>query len=162
MLARLGPRRGLAIDLGCGVGSWTRILANWQFETVGLDWAPQAIASARRASPHLSYALHDFTRPDIDAIPGTAKADLITARLTLHVLPRPHSIMAWARTRWLRPGGRFHLMVPITADRTDRTGFTERELMVLCDGWKVLDRWYLAGHRDTKTACLLLAPEKLM
>jgi SAM-dependent methyltransferase len=47
-LADLPP--GRALDLGCGKGDNALKLAKWGWRVVGVDWAPTAIALARRAA----------------------------------------------------------------------------------------------------------------
>ncbi|WP_180931204.1 methyltransferase domain-containing protein [Streptomyces sp. AJS327] len=157
--ARLGRGGdGLVVDVGCGTGVFTRLLANWGYTTLGLDWDAEQVSLARRASPPtIRYAQHDFTR---DTMPGDPPfpprtVDLITTRLSLHCLPRPLTWTTWARHRWLRPGGRLYVMTALS-DGTTPVGLTDAALDAICDGWQVLHQWQLAQTHGRPTHCLLL------
>jgi SAM-dependent methyltransferase len=97
-------RRDRAVDLGCGPGHTTRLLAEVSRagRTLGLDASDRYLATARAATtdPGVGYAVHDVTHLPL---PG-APADVVYARLVLAHLPEP---LALARA-WLtqvRPGG---------------------------------------------------------
>jgi SAM-dependent methyltransferase len=100
------PPPRLAVDLGCGPGHTTALVAasSGAPRTVGLDRSDRFLAAARDRYPHLEFAVHDVTRPPFPARP----ADLIYARFLLAHLPGPAGqARAWARE--LRPGGRLVL-----------------------------------------------------
>jgi SAM-dependent methyltransferase len=93
-----------ALDLGCGPGHTTRLLAAVARprRTVGLDGSERYLAHARAATaePSVDYVRHDVTTLPL---PG-APADAIYARLLLAHLPDPLGLVE----RWhsqLRPGG---------------------------------------------------------
>jgi SAM-dependent methyltransferase len=106
------PSIDVALDLGCGPGFTTRLLAETLRcrRVVGLDSSSSFIEAARStATPGVSFELHDVTAlplpVDVDAI------DLIYSRLLLTHLPRPGELVA----RWideLRPGGLLLLEEP--------------------------------------------------
>ena len=49
LLSRVPARRGRALDVGCGAGRWSRLLADEGFQTVGIDLQPDLIeANGRR------------------------------------------------------------------------------------------------------------------
>jgi trans-aconitate 2-methyltransferase len=96
-----------ALDLGCGPGFTTRLLAEVcaPRELVGLDASPAHVERARAAAPPgASFHVHDVTRMPLPGGP----ADLIHARLLLAHLREPERLAL----RWhgaLRPGGRLLL-----------------------------------------------------
>ena len=91
------PGAGTALDLGCGPGNTTRLLAEVARprSTLGLDSSERYVAAARAGTddPAVSFACHDVTSLPL---PG-APADVVYARLLLAHLPdaRP----------WPRGGG---------------------------------------------------------
>lgn len=88
---------GLALDLGCGPGFTTRLIADTVEcdRAMGLDSSQSFVALAQRAhaSNRVSFLVHDVT-----SIPFPAgKADLIFCRLLLTHLKEPESAAArWA------------------------------------------------------------------
>jgi SAM-dependent methyltransferase len=97
----------LALDLGCGPGTTTGLVAEVTgAETVlGLDTSEPFLRAARAsATPHTFFALHDVAATDFP----TRAADLVYARLLLAHLPEAAAVA----TRWadqLAPGGRLLL-----------------------------------------------------
>ena len=106
--ARVIGRRTLAVDLGCGPGHTTRLLADVVAaeRTVGLDESPRFVSTAteRFRDAHVEFAVHD-----VKQIPfPTGAADVIYARLVLAHFPEPEQFV----TRWasqLAAGGRLLL-----------------------------------------------------
>ena len=93
----------LAVDLGCGPGYTTRLLAEVTqcSQAIGLDSSEHFLSLARMIAPaHLSFVRHDVTQ-----IPfPTGPCDLIFCRLLLTHLQDPLSVLE----RWgtqLRPQG---------------------------------------------------------
>jgi trans-aconitate 2-methyltransferase len=98
--APLQPR--LALDLGCGPGHTTALVALVlePARTVGLDASPAYVERARQAYPTLEFRRHDVTQPF--SLPDP---DLVYARFLLAHLPDPETLVAaWAAQ--LAPGGR--------------------------------------------------------
>jgi trans-aconitate 2-methyltransferase len=98
------PAPRLALDLGCGPGASTRLLAEvtGARRTVGVDTSTAflEIASGRRR-PGVTFVEHDATSVPL---PG-APAELISCRLLLAHVPDPAAtVRAWATQ--LAPGGR--------------------------------------------------------
>lgn len=93
----------LAVDLGCGTGHTTRLLASvlGPRRTVGLDQSASFVARATGAAPPgVGFAVHDVTTVPFPAGP----ADLCFCRLLLSHLPDPAAVLAaWATQ--LAPGG---------------------------------------------------------
>jgi len=63
------------LDVGCGIGIGTNILAHWGCRVVGLDRDAEAIRAARAFYPELSFEVWDITRgPVVMDQAGTAEA----------------------------------------------------------------------------------------
>jgi cyclopropane fatty-acyl-phospholipid synthase-like methyltransferase len=57
-----GDALGRALDLGCGRGQFTPMLARHGWKAVGLDLVPQAVEAARRKGPpEVDYVVGDVT-----------------------------------------------------------------------------------------------------
>jgi SAM-dependent methyltransferase len=98
-----GPTPGLAVDLGCGTGHTTRLVADVlkPDRTLGLDQSALFVAlAARSPEPGIGFAVHDVTRVPFPCPP----ADVYYGRLLLSHLPDPGAVLAaWATQ--LAPGG---------------------------------------------------------
>jgi SAM-dependent methyltransferase len=105
-VASSGPvHGGTALDLGCGPGHSTALLAaaSGAAEVVGLDRSPAFVAAARRTYPSVCFRCHDVTQP----LPAPAPT-LVLARLLLAHLADPAArARSWAAQ--LAPGGRLLL-----------------------------------------------------
>ena len=113
-------RPGLAVDVGCGPGYTTRLIADVlrPRRTVGIDRSEAFITEARRAGGNnVSYLVHDAA-----AVPfPVGPADLIYARFVATHLGDPTvTIRSWATQ--LVPGGRLLL------DETDSISTANRVL----------------------------------
>jgi trans-aconitate 2-methyltransferase len=86
----------LAVDLGCGTGHTTRLLAEVlrARRTVGLDQSASFVAlAAADAPPGIDFAVHDVTAVPFPCPP----ADLLSCRLLLSHLADPAgALAAWA------------------------------------------------------------------
>jgi trans-aconitate 2-methyltransferase len=128
-LADAAPRSPrLALDLGCGPGASTRLLAaaTGARRTVGIDTSlPFLELAASRTGPGLTFVHHDaMTVP----LPG-APADLVYCRLLLAHVPDPAAtVRAWATQ--LAPGGRL-LVDEMEAIDTDHPVLADYEAVVL-------------------------------
>ncbi len=106
LLRRVGAVVGGAIDVGCGPGYTTELLAGmlrpaW---TVGLDRSARLVAEARARLPALRFVEHDVTVEPFPAPP----AGVVYARFLLTHLPDPAAaVRTWAGA--LAPGGRLVL-----------------------------------------------------
>ena len=107
-----GRPPGLAVDLGCGTGHTTRLVAEvlQPDRALGLDQSEFFVAlAAGSAGPAVGFAVHDLTRVPFPCPP----ADLCYGRLLLSHLPDPGAVLAaWATQ--LAPGGL------LLADEVDR------------------------------------------
>lgn len=95
---------GVALDLGCGPGFSTRLVADvtGAHRTIGLDASDDYLGRAReQARAGIEFVRHDVTELPLPQAP----VDLIFARLVLAHLRHPvHHLRAWATQ--LAPGGR--------------------------------------------------------
>lgn len=98
----LDPQSGMRVlDLGCGTGDLTALIASSGAEVEGMDASAEMIAEARAKYPGLPFEVADAqdfrTSPSYDAVFSNA---------ALHWMKRPADVI---RGVWdaLRPGGRF-------------------------------------------------------
>jgi trans-aconitate 2-methyltransferase len=99
----LNETPSLVVDLGCGPGCTTHLLANvlQAEQVIGLDLSPSFIAFAQKtATSHVSFVCHDTTIVPFPIGP----ANLLYCRFLLTHLHSPQSIVErWATQ--LQPGG---------------------------------------------------------
>ena len=111
-LSQVPPQPRLAIDLGCGPGFTTRVIAETlkARETVGLDTSERFLAMARSApADGVTFARHDITQAPFP----TAAADVMFCHFLLpHIADASGALRTWASQ--LRPAGL--LLVDETAD----------------------------------------------
>jgi SAM-dependent methyltransferase len=111
-----GDRR-IVLDLGCGPGHTTVMLASAfpGAQVLGIDSSPAFVAEASAAgAPGCRYAVADVTRPPL---PG-APADVIYSRFLVVHLADPRAALAmWAGQ--LRPGGVLVVEEPEHIDTDD-------------------------------------------
>lgn len=102
-----------AIDIGCGRGVVTRILAR-RFPAsrfTGLDFAPEAIDWARQEAEREGLENAQYVVQDAATFGGPPRFDLVTAFDAVHDQAHPRRVLRGIR-KALRPGGVF-LMVDI-------------------------------------------------
>lgn len=119
---------GRVLDLGCGPGSDTDVLASRGFDVVGLDvTAPflRAAAERRTESPDEDDGDAAFVQGDMRSLPFAAQTfDGIWGSASFHHVPREQASDAVAELRRvLREGGRLFLSVkraPTGSETGDR------------------------------------------
>jgi ubiquinone/menaquinone biosynthesis C-methylase UbiE len=97
------------LDVGCGTGSISLMLAEASYTVTGIDYAPGMIevarAKATAANTSVAFDVQDGSSPDFPP----ASFDAIVCRQTLWALPdRRAALSNWATL--LRPGGRLILV----------------------------------------------------
>jgi ubiquinone/menaquinone biosynthesis C-methylase UbiE len=103
-LGRIPERCGRALEIGCGTGSFTRLLAGRAEKVLAVDLSPQMIRLARERSK--LYPNIDFVRSDVMACEfGDNQFDCIVTLTTLHHLP-VETVLRRIR-KALKPGGVF-------------------------------------------------------
>jgi len=110
-LGLLPPIRGLqGLDLGCGEGSNTRLLAQRGARMRALDVAPTFIRHARAAEAAAPLGI-DYVVGDATALPyPDADFDFLTAFMVLMDVPDLAAVLREAH-RVLRPGGFFQFSI---------------------------------------------------
>ncbi|MFR9728136.1 class I SAM-dependent methyltransferase [Saccharopolyspora sp. MS10] len=102
----LRPAPGPVLDVACGAGRWTRVLAEQvgPDRVLGLDAAAPLLELAREAVPGVL-----FTEGDARALPfPDGFLGAVNCSDALHVLPDPHRVIAEV-ARCLHPAGTFTL-----------------------------------------------------
>ncbi len=91
-----------ALDIGCGTGAFSRLLATHSERVLALDLSPNMIGLARERSarfPNIDFRVADVTAMELPA----GKFDCIATIATLHHLPAEEVLSKLKRA--LRPGG---------------------------------------------------------
>ena len=114
LLFHLPPRGGRAVDLGCGTGVQTQLLAERYDEVLAVDLSAPMVEHARR---HRSRPNVDYRRGDLrDVAPGQdGRFDLVFSAYTLHHVAELDSALHRMRSL-VRPGGQV-LLVDLVDER---------------------------------------------
>jgi SAM-dependent methyltransferase len=155
-------RPGRLLDLACGVGYGTRLLADRGapgVEALGVDLSPAAIAYASRryAGPRIGFASSDaleFSDPQ--------GFDTIVSIETIEHLPAPEAFVAHL-VRLLRPGGILVASVPTTpsvdANPHHLHDFSERSFRRLLAPHRLVERDALVQDQPFAPAAILARRE---
>jgi len=97
------------VDLGCGPGNLTALLADrWpDAEILGLDSSPEMVAAARMAEPRVSFDVADLRA----WAPPAGSVDVLVSNATLQWVPG-HLELLPRLVEAVRPGGWFAFQVP--------------------------------------------------
>ena len=140
------------LDLGCGSGTFTGLLADRGYRASGLDISPRLIALARRKFPAIDFDEGDAENLPIDA----SQYDGVLLSGLVHHFPDPRRLAAEV-FRVLKPGGHFvafdpNRMNPFMWLYRDRAspfysplGVTENERPLLA--WRIAEVFRNAGFR---------------
>lgn len=127
------------LDVGCGVGRWSRLLAARGALVTGVDLSPTMIAQAqqRAAAEGLSGRCH-FRVQDLSHLDVGERFDLVLGVTVLQHILDAHALRAalMAMTAHLAPGGRMILLEAaptVRVDRCDSTIFRARQRDVYLD-----------------------------
>ncbi|MBI2567083.1 MAG: methyltransferase domain-containing protein [Candidatus Schekmanbacteria bacterium] len=111
LLARLRDRPAApVVDLGCGSGELTRLLAElWPAAVVtGVDSSAEMLA---RAGEHAILGRLSWLRADIATWSSEQPVDLLFSNAALHWVPR-HEVQIPRLAAMVAPGGRFAVQMP--------------------------------------------------
>jgi ubiquinone/menaquinone biosynthesis C-methylase UbiE len=132
-----------ALEVGCGTGRFTRLLAGRARKVVAVDLSPQMIRLARQYSaayPHIEYVLGDAMRLSLPA----ESFDCIASLATLHHLPMEQALSKMKNT--LKPNG-----VLIIHDLVADDGLVDRVRTALAYPATVAKRFWRRGRlRDAR------------
>jgi demethylmenaquinone methyltransferase/2-methoxy-6-polyprenyl-1,4-benzoquinol methylase len=122
-LARFRPR-GDILELACGTGLWTRILASHAHRLTAVDAAPEMIAQNQS---RLAGAAVEYVEADLfEWQPQPAGYDLCFFAFWLSHVPESRFETFWRMVATaLRPGGRVFF---IDSDRSDRSTASDHRL----------------------------------
>jgi SAM-dependent methyltransferase len=105
--------RSRVLDVGCGVGRWSRLLAARGASVLGVDLSPTMIAQAQRRSAAEGLAGRcRFRVEDLSTLDTGEEFDLVLGVTVLQHILDPHAVRAAlaAMTAHLAPGGRMILL----------------------------------------------------
>jgi SAM-dependent methyltransferase len=121
-----------ALDVGCGVGRWSRILARRGAHVTGIDLSPTMISQARRRTTQAGLIERcRFITQDLSALEANERFDLILGVTVLQHILDPVALRAAVErmTDHLAEGGRMVLLEAAPsrlASRCDSTIFKAR------------------------------------
>ena len=101
------PQNGRVLEIGCGAGTLTRMMAERAKEVIALDLAPQMLAIAKTRSSkftNISYFENDFMSWDF----AEESFDFIASVATLHHLPFEDALTRMKRA--LKVGGEIFIL----------------------------------------------------
>lgn len=119
LFGRLGadPRRGTCVEVGCGPGRMTGVLAERFDRVVAVDVSNGMLERARAAvaAPNVDFRLVSGDR--LDSVEGGI-ADTLVCYLVLQHLPERRVVLSYLREfgRVLSPGGSAFVQLPVLRD----------------------------------------------
>lgn len=133
-----------ALVVGCGYGGDAELLASRGFRTTAFDFAPTAIAGARRRYPasEVSYLV-----ADVLDLPHEWQGtfDLVVESLTVQSMPpEQHAVAARNIAALVAPGGTLLVLATTREEQSEVTGppwpLTRGEVEMFADGDLVMHR----------------------
>jgi 2-polyprenyl-3-methyl-5-hydroxy-6-metoxy-1,4-benzoquinol methylase len=105
----LPATRGRALDIGCGTGSLSIVLAGLGYTVTGIDFSPEMIAQAEAKAKASGYAIEFHIMDGANPQFPPQQFDVILCRHLLWTLPEPHEVLErWVKL--LKPNGRLMLI----------------------------------------------------
>jgi SAM-dependent methyltransferase len=133
LLGQMPSAPARVVDLGCGTGTLSVLLAEAGHDVTGVDYAPRMVEAARakasNAGVPAAFLLGDATAPPV----AQGAFDVVLVRHVLWALPEPHAaVAAWCRLltpqgRLLLVEGRWHSGFGLSADQAQALVHTVRE-----------------------------------
>ena len=127
------------LDIGCGVGRWSRLLAGRGAEVTGIDLSPTMIEEAERRAAQAGVAGRcTFQVQDVSDLRVGGQFDVVLAVTVLQHILDPAGLRAavTAMSQRLAPGGRIVLLEAapdMAVSRCDTTVFRARRRAVYLD-----------------------------
>jgi SAM-dependent methyltransferase len=129
------------LDVGCGVGRWSSLLASRGAHVTGMDISPTMVAEARRRvaasgiADRCRFVVQDLGRPDADQQCAGETFDLVIGVTVLQHILNPDALRTAVQrmSDHLAPGGRMVLLEAAparVAKRCDTTVFRARQRSV--------------------------------
>lgn len=108
------PRGGRCVEVGCGPGRMTALLAGRFDEVLALDVSPAMLERARAAVPAPNVRFHEVSGERLDGVPD-GWAGTLVCYLVLQHLPRRGLILGYLRdfARVLAPAGEAFVQLPV-------------------------------------------------
>lgn len=137
-LERAGLIGGKVLDIGCGTGEHTILLARLGYDVLGIDFAPEAIEKARRNAAAKDVSAR-FAVADAMNLPDEPRYDTIVDSALFHIFDdtdRPKYVASLHNA--CRPGGVVHVLALSDAGRgfgPQVSGQTIRD--AFADGWEL-------------------------
>ena len=108
ILSRYGVDKGLILDLGCGTGRMTRLLASFGYDMIGVDSSEEMLAEAREADmsdPDILYLCQDMRSFELY---GTVRAIVSICDCMNYILEEEDMLDVFRLVNnYLDPGGIF-------------------------------------------------------
>lgn len=134
----LADENGSALDIGCGDGKFTRLLAS-RFKSVGgIDVKEKKIEEAREAAKAAGVTV-DFRTASGEAIPyADGSFDVVAFSNSLHHMPDAATALDEAM-RVLKKGGKLYIMEPVpSGNYHDATKLVNDETIVRTEAYRAL------------------------
>jgi SAM-dependent methyltransferase len=116
LFGRLGddPRGGVCVEVGCGPGRMTRLLAARFEHVIAVDVSPAMLEEARKAVPDENVDFRLVSGDRLDSV-ESAVADVVVCYLVLQHLPRRAIVLSYLTeiARILAPDGRAFAQLPV-------------------------------------------------
>jgi SAM-dependent methyltransferase len=138
----IGTTRALVIDVGCGVGRWSRRFLEQGHQVIGIEPAP-GMSSRAAALQDDNFTLVRDRVEHVD-LPSAA-ADAVVAMGSLQYTADPAATIARCAA-WLKPGGVMCVLVDslfglvVELVRADRTGEAMERLCTRRGVWRIDDQ----------------------
>jgi SAM-dependent methyltransferase len=134
----LADQKGSALDIGCGDGKFTRLLASRFASVSGIDVKEKKIDEARDAAKAAGVDV-DFRTASGEAIPyADGSFDVVAFSNSLHHMPDAAKALAEAM-RVLKTGGKLYIMEPVpSGNYHDATRLVNDETIVRTEAYRAL------------------------
>ena len=134
----LADEQGSALDIGCGDGKFTRLLASRFNSVSGIDVKEKKIAEAREAAKAAGVDV-DFRAASGEAIPyPDSSFDVVAFSNSLHHMPHAETALREA-LRVLKSGGKLYIMEPVpSGNYHDATRLVNDETIVRTEAYQAL------------------------